>query len=185
MDSPASPERQADAVLAEVVCTWNDRARPGARAKAVVLHLAPGLLVLETSDRRQPLPPPGTPLQVTSATGSLTGRLAEYSRGGRFLVSLGDRPVRGALRLRVSLPGSLRSPELDGQIAVEIVDLTTGGARVRGVELPVGSSVTLEFIPPGRDEPVSVRAVVAHASHRSDQAWIGVVFRLVAFRGGR
>ena len=62
--------------------------------------------------------------------------------------------------------------------------LTTGGARVRGIELPVGSQVTLEFTPPYRHEMVSVRAIVAHGTHRAERPWIGVIFRLVAMRGG-
>jgi hypothetical protein len=49
----------------------------------------------------------------------------------------------------------------------------------------VGTQVTLDFTPPGRDEPVSVRALVAHATHGAVKPWIGVAFRLVAMRGGR
>jgi hypothetical protein len=51
--------------------------------------------------------------------------------------------------------------------------------------LPVGTQVTLDFIPPYRDEPVSVRAHVAHGTHGGQRPWIGIVFRLVAIRGGR
>jgi hypothetical protein len=51
--------------------------------------------------------------------------------------------------------------------------------------LPVGTPVTLDFTPPYRDEPVSVRAHVAHGTHGGQHPWIGVVFRLVAIRGGR
>jgi hypothetical protein len=68
---------------------------------------------------------------------------------------------------------------------VEIADLTTSGARVRGIELPIDSEVTLDFTPPGRDDLVSVRAVVVHGTHRARQPWVGVRFRLVAMRGGR
>jgi hypothetical protein len=45
--------------------------------------------------------------------------------------------------------------------------------------------VALDFTPPSRDEAVSVRAVVAHGTHRAAQPWIGLTFRLVALRGGR
>jgi PilZ domain len=134
------------------------------------------------------LPAPGTPTTVVATDGSsqpLTGRLAEQGRGGRFLVALGDRPVRSGARLRVSLPATLRSPALPAPVTVEMVDLTTGGARVRGAELPVGTPVTLDFTPPGRHEPVSVRASVAHGTHGGAQPWVGVAFRLVALRGGR
>jgi hypothetical protein len=86
---------------------------------------------------------------------------------------------------QTSLRGTLRSRALSAPRTVEIVDLTTGGARIRGVELPVGTQVTLDFTPPYRDEPVSVRAVVAHGTHGGEQPWTGLVFRLVAMRGGR
>jgi hypothetical protein len=87
--------------------------------------------------------------------------------------------------MRVSLPGTLRCPLLPEPLRVEIADLTTAGARVRGVELPVNSQVALEFTPPGRDQSVTVRALVAHATHGAAQPWIGLIFRLVAMRGGR
>jgi hypothetical protein len=89
------------------------------------------------------------------------------------------------MRLRVSLPGTLRCATLPQPLTVEIVDLTTGGCRVRGIELSVDSQVTLDFTPPGRDESVTVRALVAHATHGAAKPWIGVAFRLVALRGGR
>jgi hypothetical protein len=131
------------------------------------------------------LPPPGALVEVSDDTGTVPTRMAEHGRGGRFLLSVGERPVRQSLRVRVSLEASLRSPILTGPRLVEIVDLTTSGARIRGVELPVGSQVTLEFTPPAREHPVSVRAIVAHGTHNGDQPWIGVLFRLVAMRGGR
>lgn len=179
MDSPA------DAVLAEVTCRWT---RPDAESDeqltALVTHRGRGMLILE-ADAQQNLPPVGTRMIVTTDTERLEGRLAEHGRGGRFLISMGERPVRRSPRLRVSLPGTLRTGALSEPIQVEIVDLTSGGARVRGVELPVGSSVTLYFTPPSRQEPVSVRAIVAHGTHGGSQPWIGVLFRLVAIRGGR
>jgi hypothetical protein len=89
------------------------------------------------------------------------------------------------MRLRVSLPGTLRCATQPQPLTVEIVDLTTGGCRVRGIEVPVGTQVTLDFTPPGRDQPVSVRALVAHATQSAVKPWIGVAFRLVAMRGGR
>lgn len=93
--------------------------------------------------------------------------------------------LRREERLPVSLPAVLRSAVLPEPRPVEIVDLTTTGARVRGVEVPVGTRVTLDFTPPDRDRPVSARGVVAHGTHMADQPWIGVVFHLVAMRGGR
>jgi hypothetical protein len=172
------------AVLAEVTCTWCNDDDEGGAITAAVVHCAGGMLVLEATDAGVTLPSIGTALQVNDGTEDFEGRLAEHGRGRRFLVTLGDRPVRGSLRMKVSLPGTLRSRGLEPQ-TVEIVDLNTAGARIRGVELEVGTPVTLDFTPPYRGEPVSVRGVVAHGTHRADRPWIGVVFRLVALRGGR
>ncbi|MDQ6673736.1 MAG: PilZ domain-containing protein [Chloroflexota bacterium] len=181
----AHSREPVQAVLAEATCSWYDEANAAKQVTAVVVHAGRDMLVLEASDPRQALPPLGTSIQVTGEVEHLTGRLAGTGVGGRFLISLGNRPVRGALRLRVSVPGTLRSATLSEPATVEIVDLTTSGARIRGVELPAGSQVTFEFIPPGKDEPVTVRALVAHATTQSSQPWIGVAFRLVAMRGGR
>ena len=175
----------ADAVLAEVSCSWTELDdQPAGSLKALVTHRGRGMLILE-ADAQQSLPPLGTHMVIVTDTKVLEGRLAERGRGGRFLISLGERPVRRSPRLRVSLRGTLRTSSLEGPINVEIVDLTSGGARVRGVELPVGSPLTLHFTPPARQDPVSVRATVAHGTHGATQPWIGVLFRLVAIRGGR
>jgi hypothetical protein len=173
----------AHAVLAEVTCSWGEGVAD--QATALILHASRDMLVLEATDPQRVLPPLGTEVHVTSETQHQSGRIAEHGRAGRFLVSIGTRPVRRALRLRVSLPGTLRSATLPHPLSVEIVDLTTGGCRVRGVELPEGSQVSLDFTPPGRDQSVTVRAQVAHGTQSATQPWIGVVFRLVAMRGGR
>jgi hypothetical protein len=177
---------ESTAVLAEVTCTWaNEDDVEGGAATAAVVHSARDMLVLELTDASVSLPSIGTALQVSDGTEAVSGRIAEHGRGGRFLVSLGDRPVRRSLRLKVSLRATLRSKALPQSESVEIVDLTTGGARIRGLELAVGTPVTLDFTPPYRSEPVTVRGVVAHGTHRAERPWIGVVFRLVALRGGR
>jgi hypothetical protein len=183
-DSRSIPAPAVNGVLAQVTCTWGDTEKPG-HTTAAVVHRTRQMLVLEASDPRTVLPPLGTRLEVRGDRAPLRGSLAEHGRAGRFLVALGDRPVRRALRLKVSLPGLLRSRALAAPQTVEIVDLTTGGARIRGVELPVGSQVTLDFTPPYRDESVSVRAIVAHGTHGAERPWIGLLFRLVAMRGGR
>ena len=194
MDSPAPPDLFADdthltvnPVLAEVACSWDEaEGLDAGHVTAAVMHSAHGVLVLEANDSGLPLPPVGAPIMVTGMHDEpLYGRMAEHGRAGRFLVSVGDRPVRRSARIRVALPGALRASHLPMPLPVEIVDLTTGGARVRGVELPVGSEATLEFTPPGRDEAVSVRAVVVHGTHQADHPWVGVRFRLVAMKGGR
>jgi hypothetical protein len=180
-DSSSTPAPAVSGVLAQVICTWGD----SGKTTAAVVHRTRQMLVLEASDPHKVLPPLGTRIEVLAEREQLRGSLAEHGRAGRFLVALGDRPVRRSLRLKVSLPGLLRSKALAAPQTVEIVDLTTGGARIRGVELPVGTQVTLDFTPPYRDEPVSVRAVVAHGTHGAQQPWMGVLFRLVALRGGR
>src|ERR1700687_5586915 len=103
----------AHAVLAEVTCSWVEAADDGPRFQpttAVILHSASDMVVLEAADPRQTLPPLGTLVHVSGETLKVTGRLAEHGRAGRFLVCVGRRPVRRAIRMRVSLPGTLRSP---------------------------------------------------------------------------
>jgi hypothetical protein len=190
MDSPAMPaddsatldERgPAQAVLAQVDLSWAS----GQHTRALVVHTAPTMIVLEALDHERSLPPLGTIVEINGHAEPLTGRLAEHGRAGRFLVSVGKRAVRRAPRLKVSLPGTLRSRDLQTSMDIEIADLTTAGARVRGVELPVGSPVTLDFTPPGRTDSVTVRATVAHGTRGASKPWIGVAFHLVAMRGGR
>ena len=182
MDPIASTSTE-HAVLAELECTWGEA--PTDRTRAVVVHAGREMWILEATDARCALPSTGTEVQLHDASGARSGRIAEHGRNGRFLVSLGERAVRRAVRLRVSLPGTLRSAALDAPREVEIIDLTTAGCRIRGVELPVGTHVALDFTPPSREESVSVRAVVAHGTHRASEPWIGITFRLVALRGGR
>jgi hypothetical protein len=173
--------RGSSDLLTEVRVSWDgEGGRP-----AFLVHAAPNMLVLEDSDPEQPAPAPGTSVRIESPRETLVGRVAEHGRAGRFLVSLGDRPVRRATRLRVHLPATLRCAQRPEPLSVDIVDLTTGGARIRGVELGVGTEVTLCFTPPGRDDPVTVRATVVHGTRGAVHPWIGVAFRLVAMRGGR
>ena len=169
-----------DSPLAKVTCSWGEGS-----AVAVVVHSAPHMLVLEATDPRVGLPAVGTELRVNGEDVRLSGRLAELGRAGRFLVSVGPRPVRHSLRLPVRLPATLRRPGLDGATDVEIVDLTSAGARLRGIQLQTDTQITLDFVPPGRTQPVTVRAVVVHNKLRGAQASLGVRFRLVAMRGGR
>jgi hypothetical protein len=169
------------AVLAHLHLSWET----GEETDAALVHATKNLLILEGAAPSFKLPAPGSKVKITGETEHVEGRLAEHGRAGRFLISVGERPVRRALRLRVSIPGTVRAPALETPREVEIADLTTGGARVRGVELPVGSHVTLDFVPPGRTESVTVRALVAHGTHGASKPWIGVAFRLVALRGGR
>ena len=169
-------------VLTEVTVCWEGQ-KTG--RTAFVIHAAPNMLVLDAGDASLPLPPDGSLVTVEGLRETMVGRIAERGRRGRFLVSLGDRPVRRVNRQRVSLPASLRSDHLGETRQVEIIDLTTGGARIRGVHLPIGSEVNLRFTPPGAEDTVTVRAGVVHASAAAQQPWIGLAFRLVLLRGGR
>ena len=183
MDSSAPLDTRS--VLAELTCTWSASETAGEIAAAVI-HSSRGLLLLEATDPRAELPAQGTRLTMRGEGESIiSGTLAEHGRGGRFLVTVGDRAVRHSLRLKVSLPATLRPIGSTTAKEVEIVDLTARGARIRGIELPVGSQVMLSFTPPYRGQPVNVRAAVAHGTHGAERPWIGVVFRLVALRGGR
>jgi hypothetical protein len=175
----------AQAVLVGVTCSWGEAPNEPESVTAVIVHAARDMLVLEATDPARILPPMGTAMQVKGLTQQVDGRLAELGRKGRFLLSVGSRPVRRDLRIRVSLKGTLRSAALPAPLHVEIADLTSSGAKVRGADLPAGTQVSLDFIPPGRDELVTVRARVAYANPRAEQPWIGIVFRLVALRGGR
>jgi hypothetical protein len=179
MDAPTTPPE--DIAPTRVELAWE----PDQHSSATVVHASRTMLVLEAADPNQVLPPLGTTIAVDAASGTMMGRLAEHGRRGRFLLSIGERAVRRALRLKTSLPGLLRSRALTESVAVEIVDLTTAGARVRGIELPVGTQITLDFTPPGRGDTVAVRAMVAHTTEQAAQPWIGVTFRLVALTGGR
>jgi hypothetical protein len=57
-----------------------------------------------------------------------------------------------------------------------LVDLSSSGARVRGLRLPVGSDFELSFVPPGRRSEVRVRCVVVRALEDGGQAEVGVTF---------
>jgi hypothetical protein len=57
-----------------------------------------------------------------------------------------------------------------------LVDLSSSGARVRGLRLPVGSDFELSFVPPGRRSDVRMRCVVVRAVEDAEQAEVGVTF---------
>jgi hypothetical protein len=113
----------------------------------------------------------------------LSARLAAYGQGGRYLVALGSRAVRGALRVRVDLPGIVRTGAM-GPRNVRVVDLSSSGARVRGVALPIGSDLELSLVPPGRPDLVSLRSVVVREIEDADGGEVGVAFcgRALSFR---
>ena len=109
----------------------------------------------------------------------LTGRIAAHGVYGRFLVTLGERAIRRSKRFTVDLQGSVRIAQLPGCVDVRITDLSTGGARVEGVNLPIGTEIELRFTPPGRPSPINVLGFVVRAVKNGATPTIGVAFRLV------
>ena len=153
----------------------------GAMLRAEVIASTPGVLLLQSTERNTPLPPLGTPIRVRSEWDrqQINGRMAAHGVAGRFLVSLGERAIRRAKRFNVELTGVARSAQLRVPLEVRIVDLSTGGARVEGVQLPVGTEVALLFTPPGRSAPIDVLGFVVRVIEDAETPSVGVAFRLV------
>jgi hypothetical protein len=149
--------------------------------RAEVIASTPGVLLLQSTERNTPLPPLGTPIRVRSEWDrqQINGRMAAHGVAGRFLVSLGERAIRRAKRFNVELTGVARSAQLRVPLEVRIVDLSTGGARVEGVQLPVGTEVALLFTPPGRSAPIDVLGFVVRVIEDAETPSVGVAFRLV------
>jgi hypothetical protein len=127
------------------------------------------------------LPALGTPirLRLDWDRQTLNGRLAAHGVAGRFLVTIGERAIRRSRRFSVDLPGLAMSQQLYGPVEVRITDLSTGGARVEGILLPVGSEVELRFTPPGRPAPINVLGFVVRSIDQGATPTLGVAFRLV------
>jgi hypothetical protein len=147
--------------------------------RAEVLGSTANVLLLQGTG--ESLPPLGTPvrLKLTWDKQSLNGRLAAHGVAGRFLVTIGERAIRGSRRFAVDLAGVARSSQLYGPIEVRIADLSTGGARVEGMDLPVGAEVELRFTPPGRKEPLTVLGFVVRRIDSDKTPTLGIAFRLV------
>src|SRR5205814_9892424 len=109
----------------------------------------------------------------------LSGRVAAHGVAGRFLVSLGERAIRRSRRFPVNLAGTVKTDLLYGPIAVCITDLSTGGARIERLDLPIGAELELCFTPPGHSGPLNVLAFVVRAIDGSEVPTVGVAFRLV------
>lgn len=152
----------------------------GTFLQAEVLGSSAGVLLLEAVDQDGPLPSLGTPIRIRSDWDrrTLTGRIAAHGVAARFLVSLGERAIRRSRRVPVDLPGVARSAHLARPTEVRVVDLSAGGARVIGIDLPVGTEVSLFFTPPSRSEPLTVSGFVVRAIE-GEQPSLGVAFRLV------
>jgi hypothetical protein len=148
---------------------------------AEVIGSTGNVLLLQALDPAAALPVLGTPvrLRVDWDRQVLNGRLAAHGVAGRFLVTIGERAIRNSRRFAVSLPGTAQSIHLYGTVEVRIADLSTGGARVEGIDLPVGSDINLTFTPPGRPAPINVMGFVVRAIDGTEVPTLGVAFRLV------
>jgi len=147
---------------------------------AEVLGSTANVLLLEAAEDT-PLPPLGSPIRLRLEWDkqSINGRIAAHGVGGRFLVTLGERAIRRSKRFPVDLPGTARIAHMPGTVDVRITDLSAGGARVEGTNLPVGTEIELRLTPPGRSEPINVLGFVVRSIAQADKPAVGVAFRLV------
>jgi hypothetical protein len=148
--------------------------------KAEVLGSTENVLLLQGSEGAS-LPPLGTPirLRVQWDRQALAGRIAAHGVAGRYLVTIGERAIRRSRRFPVNLPGIARSLHLPGAVEVCVTDLSAGGARVEGIDLPIGSEVDLQFTPPRKSGPIDVRGFIVRTIGGVDAPTVGVAFRLV------
>jgi hypothetical protein len=152
----------------------------GTTLRVDVLGSTANVLLLQARETVHALPTLGTPvrLRLDWDRQLVTGRLAAHGVSGRFLVAIGERAIRRSRRFSVNLTGTARSPHLRGPANVRITDLSTGGARVEGVRLPVGSELELQFTPPGRAAPLTVLGFVVRIVEPAGLPTVGVAFRL-------
>ncbi len=151
----------------------------GSVVKAEVLGSTSNVLLLQASGEK-PLPALGTPvrLRVDWDQQVLTGRIAAHGVASRFLVTIGERAIRRSRRFNVDLPGIVKSAHLYGPVEVRVLDLSTGGARIQGLDLPGGSALELLFTPPGKAQPMNVLAFVVRAIDTTGVATVGIAFRM-------
>lgn len=170
------PERPRLPIQVPVVADLGGSSMP-----AAILGSTSGVLLVQGHLPRESQPPLGTPvrLRLEWDRQHLSGRLAAHGVGGRFLVALGERPIRRSRRFNVDLAASLRSGHLAGGVQqARVRDLSSGGARVEGIQLPIGADVELHFTPPDRSEPIAVLGFVVRLVERDGVKSIGVAFRL-------
>ncbi len=146
-----------------------------------VIGSTASVLLLQGPDMGAKIAQLGAPvrLRVEWDRQLLNCRLAAHGAAGRFLVSIGERAIRRSRRFAVDLPGVARAPHLPEPIEVRVIDLSTGGARVEGIDLPVGSELELRFTPPGRPTPITVLGFVVRQVEIDDARSVGLAFRLV------
>jgi hypothetical protein len=150
---------------------------------AEVLGSSPHVMLLQGLEPAR-LPALGTPLRLNVGWDrqQLNGRLAAHGVNSRFLVTLGERPIRGTRRFPVDLLATVRSAHLPGVEPARVVDLSTSGARIEGpgARLPVGAEIELRFTPPGRVEPAAVHGFVSRNIPNAATPAVGVAFGLGA-----
>jgi len=148
---------------------------------AEVIGSTANVLLLQGPDSGTKIAPLGAPvrLRVEWDRQLLSCRLAAHGAAGRFLVSLGERAIRRSRRFPVHLVGFARAPHLAEPVEVRVLDLSSGGARVEGIELPVGSELELRFTPPGRPTPITVLGFVVRVIEIGYVSSVGLAFRLV------
>jgi hypothetical protein len=151
----------------------------GAMVRAEVLGSTDNVLLLEAPEGTS-LPGLGTPIRLRLVWDRqvLNGRIAAHGVAGRFLATVGERAIRRSRRFTVDLVGMARWAQI-GSAQVRITDLSTGGARVEGIDLPIGSDIELRFTPPGRNAPLTVLGFVVRTIGQSEPPALGVAFRLV------
>ena len=147
--------------------------------RADVLGSTANVLLLQ-GEEGVVLPALGSPIRLKLDWDRQTviGRLAANGVAGRFLVTVGERAIRRSRRFPVSLPGVLRSAYFQGARDVLVTDLSSGGARLEGIELPLGAELELRFLPPGRATPMEVQGFVVRNIEGAEVPKIGIAFRL-------
>jgi len=159
--------------VAEAMVSWGSRV-----TRAKLLLNTPGVVLLEGEIGAGANARAGIPVRIglPGARNMVDGRLAAIGQNQRFLVALGSRAVRGAARVRVDLPCFAVGQALGGQKPVRIVDLSSSGARVQGLELEVGADFELRFVPPGHSTVESLRCVVVRTIGEDQPPDVGVAF---------
>lgn len=147
--------------------------------RAEVLGSTANVLLLQGEEGVQ-LPALGTPIRLKLDWDRqlVIGRLAANGVASRFLVTVGERAIRRSRRFPVSLPGVIRSPHVQASHDVRVVDLSSGGARVEGIELPLGAELVLRLVPPGRGAAVDLHGFVVRSIEAAHVPTIGIAFRL-------
>jgi hypothetical protein len=174
---PADPEEASatptDQAAQHALVSWGNGI-----TRARLLRVTRSVILVEGEKPNGTPLAPGAPLRVglPGTPRMLPARLAAYGQANVFLVSLGSRAVRGASRTRVDLPAVVRSSFGQAPASALVVDLSTSGARLRGVPVPVGSECELIFVPPGRSKPVSLRCVAVRTIDTEDLGEVGVAF---------